>query len=238
MISDCITGIFGKLPAHGDFIQRNLPSDFVSVWDEWLQHYIAGSQEQIGENWLDIYLTSPIWRFMLSDGAADSSSWVGIMLPSVDKIGRYFPLSIVTQIPPHLSALEFLLSNNNWLINIEELAIQALDGDLTADDLIEEISKIAIIHNTTYMKQNALENSDPVVINMDFEEQAPTSVSDYLLDAILLKSVSSYSAWTTQGSEHVSPGLFLTRGLPPINGIAGMLNGQWRWQQPYQIVAM
>jgi len=238
MISDCITGIFGKLPAHGDFIQRNLPPDFVSVWDEWLQHYIAGSQEQIGENWLDIYLTSPIWRFMLSDGAADSSSWVGVMLPSVDKIGRYFPLSIVTQIPSHLCALEFLLSNNNWLINIEELAIQALDGDLTADDLIEEISKIEIIHNTTYIKQNVLENSDPVVINMDFEEQAPTSVSDYLLDAILLKSVSSYSAWTTQGSEHVSPGLFLSQGLPPINGIAGMLNGQWSWQQLYQIVAM
>lgn len=237
-MSDCITGIFGKLPAHGDFIQRNLPPDFVSVWDEWLQHYIAGSQEQIGENWLEIYLTSPIWRFMLSEGAADSSSWVGIMLPSVDKIGRYFPLSIVTQIPPHLCALEFLLSNNSWLMNIEELAIQALDGDLTADDLIEAISKIEINHNSTYMKKNVLENADPVVINMDFEEQAPTSVSDYLLDAILLKSVSSYSAWTTQGSEYVSPGIFLTQGLPPINGIAGMLNGQWSWQQPYKIVAM
>lgn len=238
MTSNCITGLFGKLPAHGDFIQRNLPVDFVSVWDEWLQHYIAGSQEQIGENWLDIYLTSPIWRFMFSEGAVDGFSWVGIMLPSVDKIGRYFPLSIITQIPSSLCSLEFLLSNNNWLVTIEELAIQALNGDLTADELMDEITNVEIIQNNSYLKQDSLNSSEPVVINMDFEEQTPTSVSDYLLDAILLKSVASYSAWTTQGSEHVSPGLFLTQGLPPINGISGMMNGQWSWQQPYQIVAM
>ena len=238
MNNEVFTGLFGKLPAHGDFVQRNLPADFVSVWDEWLQHYIAGSQEQIGENWLEIYLTSPIWRFMLSEGAVDGLSWVGIMLPSVDKIGRYFPLSIITQIPSHLCSLEFLLSNNIWIERIEELALQALNGDLTADELIDEISKVEIVHNNNYSKKNNLNDSEPVIIDLDFEEQLPTSVSDYLLDAILLRSVSSYSAWTSKGSEHVPPSLFLSQGLPPINGISGMMNGQWGWQQPYQIVAM
>ena len=229
------TGLFGKLPAHGDFIQRTLPTDFVSVWDQWLQHYVSGSQEQIGDAWLDYYLTSPIWRFMFSDGCVDANSWVGIMLPSVDRIGRYFPISIITKIPHSICSLEFLLSNNDWLDEIEEIALQALDGDMSADELMDEISEIEIQHNEIYIKQGPLSNIDPVVINMDFEEQLPSSVSDYILDAMLVKSFSSYSAWSTQGSEHVPPSVFFSQGLPSINGIAGMINGNWSWQQPYQI---
>ena len=30
------TGLFGKLPAHGDFVRRHLPRSFVTPWDEWL----------------------------------------------------------------------------------------------------------------------------------------------------------------------------------------------------------
>ncbi|OGI58559.1 MAG: type VI secretion-associated protein, partial [Candidatus Muproteobacteria bacterium RBG_19FT_COMBO_61_10] len=33
-------GVYGKLPTHGDFIQRNLPSAFVRQWDVWLQHFV------------------------------------------------------------------------------------------------------------------------------------------------------------------------------------------------------
>ncbi len=235
MTTEFLTGLFGKLPAHGDFIHRTLPSDFVTVWDEWLQHYIAGSQEQIGEQWLDFYLTSPIWRFMISEGCIDDNSWVGVMLPSVDKIGRYFPISIITKVPYAVCSLEFLLSDNAWLEEIESIALQALEGDLTADELLTEISTLDIKHNNIYTKKQSIANTSPVVITMDFEEQIPASVSGYMLDAILQKSVSSYSAWSTQGSEHVPPSVFYSQGLPDINGIEAMMNGNWSWQQPYQI---
>lgn len=235
MANELVTGLYGKLPAHGDFIHRMLPTDFLTAWDEWLQHYIAGSQEQIGKQWLHYYLTSPIWRFMISEGCIDEHSWVGVMLPSVDKIGRYFPLSILSQVPSSICSLEFLLSNNEWLEKIEGVALQALDGDFTADELLDEISNVEIRHNDIYLKQAGLVNKNPVVITMDFEEQQPSSVSGYMLDAILQKSVISYSAWSTQGSEHVLPSIFYSQGLPSINGIEAMMNGNWRWQQPYQI---
>ncbi|VAW91011.1 Protein phosphatase ImpM [hydrothermal vent metagenome] len=237
MSADALTGLFGKLPAHGDFVQRNLPSAFIEIWDGWLQHYIAASQEQLGEQWLDVYLTSPIWRFMFSPGAVDADSWAGIMLPSVDKIGRYFPFSIITRLPSNISSLEFLLAQNDWFSHMEDLALKALSGDLTVDDLIEEIEQVVISYNTIYINTDDLENNNPVVINMDFEEQSPSSVSDYMLDTILKKSVASYSAWTTPGSERVSPNLFLSQGLPPIQGITAMMNGQWDWQQPYKLTA-
>ncbi len=237
MSAEVLTGLFGKLPAHGDFVQRNLPGNFVEIWDDWLQHYIAASQEQLGEQWLDVYLTSPIWRFMFSSGVIDADSWAGIMLPSVDKIGRYFPFSIITRLPSNISSLEFLLSQNIWFSHVEELALKALGGDLTVDELINEIEQIEISYNTIYINTDDLENNNPVVINMDFEEQSPSSVSDYMLDTILQKSVASYSAWTTSGSERVSPNLFLSQGLPPIQGITAMMSGQWDWQQPYKLIA-
>ena len=56
MVMTC--GFFGKLPAHGDFVERNLPSAAITGWDEWLQQAVAISREQLGESWLDTYLGS------------------------------------------------------------------------------------------------------------------------------------------------------------------------------------
>ena len=58
-----LPGFYGKLPAHGDFVQRNLPLDFVEPWDEWLQQSLSASKEALQDKWLETYLTSPIWHF-------------------------------------------------------------------------------------------------------------------------------------------------------------------------------
>jgi type VI secretion system protein ImpM len=34
---DAIAGLFGKLPARGDFVRENLPRDFTDGWDGWWQ---------------------------------------------------------------------------------------------------------------------------------------------------------------------------------------------------------
>ena len=34
-------GLFGKLPARGDFVRRNLPASFVAAWDSWLAGVLA-----------------------------------------------------------------------------------------------------------------------------------------------------------------------------------------------------
>ena len=94
-----MTGFFGKIPGHGDFIDRGLSAGFKETWDNWLQHGLASSKAVIGENWLDTYLTSPVWRFVLCTGVCGSDPWAGIIIPSVDRVGRYFPLTIATSLP-------------------------------------------------------------------------------------------------------------------------------------------
>lgn len=230
-------GLFGKLPAHGDFIYRDLPTNFINAWDSWLQGFVGSSQEQIGEAWLDIYLTSPIWRFAFSEGVIDQYNWAGILLPSVDRVGRYFPFSIATRLPATSNAME-IINNSQWFGPMEAAALKALDGQLHIDDLVEEINCHQVNLSLIYTPSPPQGNKTGTVIKMDFEEQSPHSIFPHLLDSSLKESLSSYSVWSTQGSQRVEPCLFYSRGLPQMRGVAAMMDGQWEqwgWHQPYRL---
>ena len=96
-------GLFGKLPSHGDFLRRRVPDAFVDAWDSWLRECLPASRNVLGERWLDLYLTSPAWRFICAAGTCGPAPVIGLMVPSVDRVGRYFPLTLVTQLPPGAS---------------------------------------------------------------------------------------------------------------------------------------
>ena len=94
-------GWYGKLPTLGDFASRRLDGDFIDPWDRWLGEGLAAQREQLGAGWLDAYLGSPVWRFVLMPGVlpgpAGAAVLAGVLMPSVDKVGRYFPLTLVTR---------------------------------------------------------------------------------------------------------------------------------------------
>ena len=92
-MSRVIAGFYGKLPARGDFVRGALPRDFTDRWDAWLAPAIAGSRAAMGEDWLPAFLEAPVWRFAFSAGLCGSRAAIGLMLPSVDRAGRYFPLT-------------------------------------------------------------------------------------------------------------------------------------------------
>ncbi len=229
-------GLFGKLPAHGDFVQRNLSAGFINAWDEWLQHFISGTQEQLGEAWLDIYLTSPLWRFVFSSGIIDENNWTGVMIPSVDRVGRYYPFSIVKQLPQDINPCEFIQLQTAWYKEIENLALAALDGEILIDDLLLELETRTVEHQSDYTRSGFNIDSDGFQFDMEFEEQSISTVYPLLLDSVMTKSFQSYSVWQTSGSDCIRPCLFSTQGLPSVQKMPAMLNGDWQgcaWQQPY-----
>ena len=91
-------GFYGKLPARGDFVRVGLPRDFIDPWDDWLQAVIAGSRSLMGDAWLPAFLEAPVWRFALPPGMCGGQAALGLMLPSVDQAGRYFPLTFAALI--------------------------------------------------------------------------------------------------------------------------------------------
>ena len=234
------TGLFGKLPAYGDFVYRDLPSDFIQVLDTFLQGLVGGSREQLGESWLDIYLTSPIWRFAFSEGVADGQSWAGLFLPSVDRVGRYFPFAIARPLPKGASPTDFICSQVPWFDAMEDLALRALEGELNIDELLAEMNlehRDAMAH---YLPLGEVSTPSKMVVTLAQDNFASVGAMPLLLDSCLKSALPSYSVWSTRGSEYVEPCVFVSQNLPSIGGIAAMIDGRWQewgWQQPFSVVA-
>jgi type VI secretion system ImpM family protein len=89
-----LLGWFGKIAALGDFVARRLPSSFVQRWDDWLANEIGDAQDVLGDAWPEVYLAAPLWCFELAPGTVDADRWHGVVFPSVDRVGRRFPLTI------------------------------------------------------------------------------------------------------------------------------------------------
>ena len=130
-----VAGWYGKLPALGDFASRRLPASFVALWDEWLQRSIAASRDQLGERWLGIYLKSPMWRFALMPRVCGPTFWTGVMMPSVDRVGRYFPLTLALPLAPAFDVLGLVTGAHAWFDAIEQIALATLRADFDADAL-------------------------------------------------------------------------------------------------------
>lgn len=93
MLEATLPGWFGKLPGMGDFAHRRLPPAFRNAWDAWLQDGLAGMRQRHAD-WAQHYLQGPLWHFALAQGVAGPAAWVGVLMPSVDGVGRYFPFTV------------------------------------------------------------------------------------------------------------------------------------------------
>ena len=133
------TGCFGKVPAHGDFVWQGLPAKFVTPWDNWLQEQLLALQERRPQDWLDCYLCGPIWRFMIRDEALGHATWCGIVSPSVDIVGRYFPFTIVSALPNLAPIVASTRKLSAWQANAEEVMLAALTDALPVEEILARV---------------------------------------------------------------------------------------------------
>ena len=131
-------GWYGKLPNLGDFASRRLPDAFVRRWDRWLQRGMASARSQLGERWLDAYLVAPILRFWVAPGLLGEPGWAGLMMPSVDRVGRHFPLTIAQAAVPLAAAL----AGQPWFRALDAAARQVLDVEFGVDDFERVLSAV------------------------------------------------------------------------------------------------
>ena len=111
-----VAAIFGKLPATGDFVWRGLPDAFRKHWDFWLTRHIAHLQRH-GHAFPPGGL-----RFRLPSGGRLAA---GVILPSRDKAGRHFPLSLLLLADGDLALPEI----DSWCDAALSLQPETLDPD-------------------------------------------------------------------------------------------------------------
>lgn len=128
-------GAFGKLPALGDFLRMDLPQGFIDPWDRWLQEGLVTAKAALDDRWQDCYFSAPIWRFNLSAGLLGAAPVMGVMMSSVDRVGRQFPLTLAAQMPDDNSALLDHFLSVPTFEALDDIALAALEDSMTRDNL-------------------------------------------------------------------------------------------------------
>jgi type VI secretion system protein ImpM len=92
-------GWYGKIPAAGDFVNRNLPRDLSAWWDKWLQHGLAALKQSQDEAAARAFAAAPLWNFAIPSGPGAGAVQFGCIAASRDRVGRLYPLCVSLYLP-------------------------------------------------------------------------------------------------------------------------------------------
>jgi type VI secretion system protein ImpM len=244
-VQTAVVGFFGKLPCNGDFIQQRVAPHFVDIWDPWLEDCIHTSRERMQEDWLPSYMRGPLWRFVLSDNVCGAGVFAGVIAPSVDRVGRYFPITIVAQLDIDAIPLDFALRHDAWFEAAESLIVATLDEqqvdlarfDAQVDDLqrfLEQESGTPIDRDVAeLMRASAFPGVAPAWRVPLPGASGLQSVINTFAARELNAKFRPLSIWWTDGSPTAEPSWLSLRGLPTPAQFGAMLSGEWAafgWQ--------
>jgi type VI secretion system protein ImpM len=236
-------GLFGKFPSHGDFLRRRVSDAFVDAWDGWLGECLASSREALGERWLDVYLTSPAWRFLCAAGACGPAPVIGLMVPSVDRVGRYFPFTLVATLPDEVDPIAATTASAEFFDRAERLIIDTLaTEDIDFERFDERVVELGEALESVTLPPRMVLGSIAAAMLGDgaqlwqipigsTEELAP--VFEQLLSQRLSSIYQPLVLWWTEGSSAVEASCLIARGLPHPDTFVAMLDGTWaqnRWR--------
>ncbi|MDE1465476.1 type VI secretion system-associated protein TagF [Spartinivicinus poritis] len=228
-----LTGFYGKLPSHGDFISRRLPREFLDHWDEWLQGGIAHSQKVLADQWLTLYLNAPVWRFVLSDGVCGEGIWYGVIIPSMDKVGRYFPLTFAGHIQQKISPMKLMAECGYWIERLEDIAYSVLDDDFDLETMEQDLNKLGnptirqVDDLFTGSSSTKMHSRPHLQVALDAGKIRPLQAMPAVTEYLINKLFNSYSFWWTQGTTQIQPAFLCSEGLPALPAFTSLLTGMW-----------
>lgn len=218
-------GLFGKLPSKRDFIAVRAPRRFLEVWEPWLQAGLAASRQSLGADWTAIYNCAPIWRFWLGPDLA-GEAFLGAFMPSVDGVGRSFPLTIFSGATSGPAPSPDIDANDAWCSAAEGVLLGALEIDAEFDAVA---AAAAALPRPSEIAQEEAEFPIEACIGggllaRDFGESAAAGFARALRFAQRRRSAAS-SFWWTVGGDGYPPLAFTTGGMPRPDRFADMLTG-------------
>lgn len=227
-------GLYGKVPAFADFVNRRMPVGFVVPWDHWLRRSIAASRDILGEAWLGHYLTSPPWRFALDPGVAGRLSWVGVMASSVDEVRRAFPITVAMALPETTSLATCMDDVETLAIRLEAIALRLIDGSLDVEAGLVEIeqARAAFANNLDGGRTARLRGPSALQV---------LRIGERVLSPALLlaelglapgqdsgqEAPAAMSLWWHAGCGEHAPAVMAHPGLPRPEDFASLLDGAW-----------
>lgn len=120
-------GYFGKVMSTGDFVARNADPALRKGLDAWLTGAIAQSRGSLGDEWLNTYLTSPVWQYLWRGQFGQGGALAGVLIPSSDSSNRWFPFTLFYQTEDITPTPVNLMTVKAMLDMLETHALRTLD---------------------------------------------------------------------------------------------------------------
>lgn len=215
--------LYGKLPAKRDFVAVGTWRGFLATFEPWLQQGIASSRAQLGATWQDTYLHAPIWRFWIGHAVCGMTT-LGALMPSVDGVGRYFPLVLAAG-----AEAEETLPNpeteahDAWLGAAEDILLGALGPDATLDGVTAALAGLGppaatsgagVVPGLLRLGRNTL--AGPL-------DGDPAAAFAALRSADRDRGSAGSSYWWTTGGAAFPPRVMMATGLPDPTAFAHFL---------------
>jgi len=126
-------GLYGKLPAHGDFVARGWDGPQVAALDAWLTSGLAAIRGGLDDDAFAARLTAaPLWRGYIPPGACGAAAMHLALAPSIDSAGRYF--FIAGGVAGAAEPVWAVASQSPGFADaVEAATYEALGGNLDAD---------------------------------------------------------------------------------------------------------
>jgi type VI secretion system protein ImpM len=225
--ADGAPGWYGKLPMLGDFASRRLPAPFVATCDAWLAEGVAASRQQLGEQWLESYLTAPLWRFVWAPGVVDDAWWFGVLMPSVDSVGRYFPLLVALSLPAAPVDASALAALDALYVTMGRAALANLQPRASLDEFELALTQTGL---GSLAHDAALPEAQRLPGRHRHTTRAALSMSRWasgLQAQALALQLAGHSLWWPQAAAGGEHSLSIGSGLPPPAQFSELLLGRW-----------
>jgi type VI secretion system protein ImpM len=206
-------GLYGKLPQKRDFISTGLPGEVIQPFETWLQSAVAASRSELGRGWEEAYLVAPIWRFWIGS-AIFGRNCAGALMPSVDGVGRYFPLMAMwccepaESLPPPPYAPQ-----ETWFSAIEKRLLAVLDegAAIGVDAVLAGLAAPALDGRAPTVERSTFKGAP--LWRGDAEMDAPSLLAAIFEDDYR-QVANGRSYWWAPGTATRGPLLHARNGLP------------------------
>src|SRR5204863_2608783 len=207
------------------------PPAFGRAWDRWLQGAVAGSRERMAGRWRDAFLSMPVWRFVLSPAMLNSNAWAGVMVPSVDAVGRHFPLAVTSALPSaSLDLVATLLAARPWFQDIEAIALSAIGPGADSASIDAAIARKPFLphwlrHPEARDDTVPMRGAKPQMLWVPLASRDDQGAR--ALAALAARLGEPAGAWLAEESELFGRCLLLCEALPGAEQYCAMMDGRW-----------
>ncbi len=192
-----------------------------------MQSSVAASRQSLGADWQQAFLTAPIWRFWLGADLCGTTV-TGAFMPSLDGVGRYFPLTLFAgadenaNIPP-----PELNPQDEWFAGVEDFLLATLEQEITFETVSAALDDMVV-------PSDRLANPPPEeptvrtkgVLAMPGGEREFPDVFTAMRKVDHADVYAAATFWWTIGGEGFAPLVIGGKGMPDPFLFADMLTGR------------